>query len=239
MKDLPGSNAEYVVYPATLTDYVNSESAGVLGMKALVEAYIAKNCAEPLVLMGYSQGAQVTTDYISGQDDTGFSYNATLSEPAPEDVLQKIAAVTVMGDPSINITNNPFHVGNSSKPGLFTRYANASGVLNSIEGKIQSYCDALDPYCASAGNFDHLYVHLGYVQEYGSDAAKFIVQQVKEWFAQNGDATKSENGTANSPTQSASPAEYTGAAAALRSGIGGAFVVTLVAGSILAVAQKL
>ncbi|EGP84388.1 cutinase, partial [Zymoseptoria tritici IPO323] len=168
------SNAEYVVYPATLAGYPTSESEGVTGMKELVEAYLAKDCPgnAPIVLMGYSQGAQVVSDYISGQNVKGFAYNATLTEPASDDVLSRIAAVITMGDPSINITSNAAHVGNSTKPGLFERAANSSMVLADIADKSQAYCDALDPYCASAPNFSTISVHLGYVNEYGMDAVK-------------------------------------------------------------------
>ncbi|KAF2207037.1 carbohydrate esterase family 5 protein [Cercospora zeae-maydis SCOH1-5] len=171
LEDVSGSNAEYVVYPATLTDYFNSESAGVVGMKELVEAYMAKDCPNnaPLVLMGYSQGAQVVADYVSGQNVAGFPFNSSLAEPAPESVLSRIAAVITMGDPSLNITNNPAHVGNSTQPGIFERFGNATSVFETsgLEDRTQAYCNALDPYCASAGNFDNITVHLVYVEEFG------------------------------------------------------------------------
>lgn len=233
LKALPGSNAEYVVYPATLTDYFTSEQSGVTGMKDLVEAYLSQNCAEPLVLMGYSQGAHVTADYLSGQSVNGFPYNATFADPAPQSVLDKVAAVTIMGDPSINITNNAFHVGNSTQSGLFARAANSSAVLDGISGKIQSYCDALDPYCASAGNFENLPVHLGYVQEYGQNATDFVVEQVKAWYQMNGNA--SGNGTAGMPTatQSGDGSMYTGAAASVGKGSSGVAVLVIALGSVL------
>lgn len=231
---LPGSNAEYVVYPATLTDYFDSEGAGVLGMKALIEAYLAKNCAEPLVLMGYSQGAHVTADFLSGQSVNGFPFNASLTEPASEEVFRNLAAVTIMGDPSINITDNAFHVGNSTRSGLFARFANSSSVLNGIESNIQSYCDALDPYCASAGNFDNISVHTGYVQEYGRDAADFVVQKIKDWHGNN-ETSGSGNGTAGTPTQTGSPAEYIGSAATVGGGIAGVIAVALAFGTALLV----
>lgn len=223
---LPGSNAEYVVYPATLTDYFTSEQAGVLGMKALAEAYIAKNCAEPLVLMGYSQGAQVTADYISGQNDNGFPYNATLTDPAPASVLDKLAAAVIMGDPSMNVTDNPFHVGNSTKGGVYIRDANSSAVLDSIESKLQSYCDANDPYCAS-GNFSYISVHLGYVEEYGTNATDFVVAKIKEWYA---NSTSSGNGTNATTTGTAGNSTYTGGAAEMTSGMRITLVLAFVLG---------
>ncbi|KAM3417155.1 hypothetical protein BST61_g8730 [Cercospora zeina] len=201
-KAVPASNAEYVVYPATLDDYFNSESAGVLAMKELVEAYVARDCPNnaPLVLMGYSQGAQVVADYVSGQNVGGFPYNSTLAEPAPDSVLSRIAAVITMGDPSINITNNPAHVGNSTKPGIFERFGNATSVFETsgLETRTQAYCNALDPYCASAGNFDHLTVHLVYVSEFGHQARDFVVQKIKEYYGDsNGTASGGEGSSAS------------------------------------------
>ncbi|CAK1364345.1 Acetylxylan esterase [Cercospora beticola] len=198
LEAVPASNAEYVVYPATLTDYFNSESDGVLGMKELVEAYVAQDCPNnaPLVLMGYSQGAQVVADYVSGQNVGVFPYNSSLAEPAPDNVLSKIAAIITMGDPSINITNNPAHVGNSTKPGLFERFGNATSIFETsgLDNRTQAYCNALDPYCASAGNFDNITVHLVYVQEFGMQARDFVVQKIEEWY---GSSTGTSNGTAN------------------------------------------
>lgn len=222
------SNAEYVVYPATLTDYFNSESDGVLGMKALVDEYLAKNCPHnaPIVLMGYSQGAQVVADYLSGQSVDVFPYNASLATAASTSTFSRLAAAVTMGDPSINITNNAFHVGNSTKSGLFARHANSSAVLNQLETKLQSYCDALDPYCASAGNFDHISVHLSYVEEYGQVASEFVLKKIEEYYAAaNG---TSSNGTMGaSPTGSGMPAVSTGGAVSLRAGSTVAMVLAL------------
>lgn len=192
-----------------LTDYFNSEGDGVLGMKALVDAYLAKDCSSaPLVLMGYSQGAQVVMDYLSGQSVEAFPDNSSLASAASTSTFSRLASAVVMGDPSINITNNAFHVGNSTKSGLFSRYANSSAVLNQMEMKLQSYCDALDPYCASAGNFDNISVHLSYVQEYGQVASEFVLQKIKEYHV-NGTSGRSN------ATASGKPAVSTGAAASL------------------------
>lgn len=221
----PASNADYVVYPATLTDYVNSEAAGVLGMRALVETFLARtDCHNaPIVLMGYSQGAQVVNDYLSGQNLDVIPHNSTLESPAPASTFDRLAAAVTMGDPSINITNNPFHIGNSTQSGLFPRQDNSSAVLNQREAKLQSYCDALDPYCASAGNFDNISVHLGYVQEYGEDAAQFVVQKIQEYYGAN--RSNSTAGSTNSTSGSTTP--YTGTAASAH--VGGTIAMLLFA----------
>lgn len=54
-KAVPGSDSESVVYPATLTDYANSEGQGVAGMNKLIQAYTQKCPNSKIALMGYSQ----------------------------------------------------------------------------------------------------------------------------------------------------------------------------------------
>lgn len=225
----PASNAQYVVYPATLTDYFNSESAGVLAMRDLVEAFLAQDCANdpPIVLMGYSQGAQVASDFLSGQNVENFPFNSSLSQPASQETLSRIAAVITMGDPSMNVTDNAFHVGSSTQPGIFERFVNASMVLDGIGARMRYYCDAGDTYCASAGNFDNILVHLSYVQEYGEDAAQFVEQKISEYYA---NASGNENETASGDgSGSGSATESTGAAAGMKGMLSGSAMAMVLA----------
>lgn len=69
----PGSDVVANPYPATLAEYVGSEAAGVDDLARLVREYRA--CcpgAGRLVLLGYSQGAQVTADFLCGRSEVGF-----------------------------------------------------------------------------------------------------------------------------------------------------------------------
>jgi len=50
-----GSDSEAVDYPATLTDYLNSEASGVAAMKQLVQSYVARCPNSKIALLGYSQ----------------------------------------------------------------------------------------------------------------------------------------------------------------------------------------
>lgn len=59
-------------YPAELDPYASSEQAGVGNLTALVRDYAACCPGVPLVLMGYSQGAQVTADFLCGTSEDGF-----------------------------------------------------------------------------------------------------------------------------------------------------------------------
>jgi hypothetical protein len=43
-----------------------------------------------------------------------------------------------------------------------------------------SYCDSGDTYCDSAGNSEQgIRIHIGYVQEYGTNATDFVVSKLK------------------------------------------------------------
>ena len=54
-QSVPGSDSEAVDYPATLTNYVASESSGVAGMQKLIESYVARCPNSKIALLGYSQ----------------------------------------------------------------------------------------------------------------------------------------------------------------------------------------
>ena len=178
---LPGSNAEPVGYPATLDNYEDSESQGVAAMRALINAFVANCPGFPLVIMGYSQGAQVAGDALIGQDDQGFSDDSSIDQPLPASALAQVAAVIQMGDPSI-IANSSYHVGNSTKNGDFPRQNNDLFDSTGLTPKMQSYCDYDDLYCAGGKSVK---VHVGYTNEYGSAAEDFIVKQVSSWYGQN------------------------------------------------------
>lgn len=62
--NLAGATSAGVVYPATLTNYISSEAAGARQMKADLESYVARCPSTKIVLMGYSQGAQILGDTL-------------------------------------------------------------------------------------------------------------------------------------------------------------------------------
>ena len=73
-----------------------------------------------------------------------------------------------MGDPA-HIPNLPQDVGNSTKRGIFNRTNTASCLLTDVT---QSYCDSNDTFCDSGSSIP---VHVGYVKEYGNQAANYII----------------------------------------------------------------
>lgn len=62
----------------------------------LVTAYQACCPASQIVLMGYSQGAQVTADFLCGTSEAGFP----ATRPYAAAVAEAVSAVVLMGDPS-------------------------------------------------------------------------------------------------------------------------------------------
>lgn len=195
LAQIPGSTAEFTVWEATLDQYITSESDGVFAARALINAYINNCPGQPLVVMGYSQGAQVSADSLIGQDVKNFPPNATIQDPLPDSTLSAVAAVILMGDPTF-ITNETFRVGNATKDSVFPRRNADNFDATDLSSRTQSYCNDGDPYCASGGS---LIVHLKYVAEFGVDAASFVVQNVASWYSANGN-----NSTAVTPKPSAS-----------------------------------
>ncbi|OHE94167.1 cutinase [Colletotrichum orchidophilum] len=169
---IPGSIITPLVYPAQLDPYPPSVSAGVMNMTTLLNQQVQQCPQTKLVLMGYSQGAQVSLDTLCGTTD-GPNFNTTAAQ-APM-IGSKIAAVVLFGDPTF-IANQPFAKGTSKKNGIFPRQD--LGPCQSLTSKFVSFCDDTDLFCASGQN---LTVHLGYFskQDYVAQASTFVVQQTK------------------------------------------------------------
>lgn len=71
----PGSSVAANPYPALLDPYVASETAGLHSLARMALQY--RSCCHPgesggLVFLGYSQGAQLTADFLCGTSEVGF-----------------------------------------------------------------------------------------------------------------------------------------------------------------------
>ncbi|KAF3764319.1 family 5 carbohydrate esterase, partial [Cryphonectria parasitica EP155] len=168
-QQFPGSDIVPVVYPATLDNYPSSENDGVVAMTQLVTDYAARCPDSKIVLMGYSQGAQVTADVLCGRTD-GPYFNTT--QPLASSISSQVTAAVLMGDPSKS-TNETFLAGTSTKNGIFPREVPAG--CDPVADRMVSYCNANDTYCDSGSSLD---VHLSYVQDNGTSAVNFIVDQI-------------------------------------------------------------
>ncbi|KAF3023552.1 hypothetical protein E8E14_010280 [Neopestalotiopsis sp. 37M] len=163
---LPGSTITAVDYPATLQNYQSSEGQGVAAMAQLVQNFTASCPGAKMVLMGYSQGAQVTMDVLCGTSETGFATTTPV-------VSDNVAAVVLMGDPS-NTPNQTFNAGTAQNAGRFPRQDIAS--CGAVTDRIASFCNKGDTFCDSGNS---LQVHLSYVQTNGPDATSFILSKVQ------------------------------------------------------------
>ncbi|KAJ6530542.1 cutinase, partial [Mycena capillaripes] len=165
---------ESVTYPATLTNYDSSESLGVTDMSNKLAAK-ARSCPNTkIVLMGYSQGAQVAGDTMAGagagvsqgESDSPCFIHRVAKYPSP------VAAVILMGDPA-HVAGESFQKGTANnRNGIFPRLDHG---LEQFSAKTASFCDTGDEFCASGAS---LAVHLGYVDEYGSQAAAFVLGRI-------------------------------------------------------------
>jgi predicted alpha/beta-fold hydrolase len=180
---------ESVNYPATLTNYDSSESRGVTDMRNKLAAQ-ARSCPDTkIVLMGYSQGAQVAGDTMvadgAGVSQGGGDSTCFIHHDANYPLL--VAAVILMGDPA-HVAGESFQKGTAylvrflllkilagtanNRNGIFPRSDHG---LEQFSAKIASFCDTGDEFCASGTS---LAVHLGYVQEYGSQATAFVLGRI-------------------------------------------------------------
>lgn len=166
---IPDSGDVAVVYPATLTNYASSVTAGITDTKNKIQSYVsACGSKSRIVLVGLSQGGQVMTDTLVGGVD----------KPAPLDSSYKkyITAVTVFGDPTFT-ANQSFNRGTSTKDGVFRRAENGASLalLKTYASVLRSYCDADDEVCASG---DSLSVHSAEVGSHAKEATAFVVGKV-------------------------------------------------------------
>lgn len=60
------SNATNVPYPATVVDYPDSVSKGSANLRRMLQSYVDRCPETAIVLLGYSQGAQVVGDMLIG-----------------------------------------------------------------------------------------------------------------------------------------------------------------------------
>jgi acetylxylan esterase len=164
----PGSTAEAINYPAAGNSdaaYASSVQAGVKAVTSQVSSFASKCPSTQLVLVGYSQGAQIEDDALCGGGDT----NDGISSTAATISQYNIKAVIWAGDPRFT-PGESFHVGSATNGGFDKRPSGQTscGKFNSL---IQSYCDATDPYCSNGNNPA---THQGYGSEYGSQALAFV-----------------------------------------------------------------
>jgi hypothetical protein len=160
-----------VSYPATLTNYASSSAQGVSALKTQLTQEVQSCPSAKVVLLGYSQGAQVVLDVLGGGG--GGSLGATTA-PIASDIASHVLAVATFGDPR-HVVNQAFDLGTSTHNGLFPRTSAQLQVLAGMASKIQAYCDSQDEFCDSGNS---LQVHLTYLDRYQNAAASFVLGKI-------------------------------------------------------------
>lgn len=143
-----------VDYPASF-NYTSSVRQGVADLTAKVQRTAAACPETAVVLTGYSQGADVVGDAVTG--------------PLAGD-LDQVAAVLLFGDPSFT-AGEPFNAGDGNRSGIFPR---RRGALNAVADRTQSYCNRNDRFCQGGAS---LAAHLAYSKFIG-DATAFTAERI-------------------------------------------------------------
>jgi acetylxylan esterase len=166
-----------VKYPAELIPYEPSVVKGDEAIKAELEEEVSKCPGQKILLLGYSQGAQIVGDALGGgggnAKDLGQG-DGKETPPAAKSATEKVVGVIQYGDPR-RIPGQSFDVGtDTGAEGIFPRLKNQ--LLTPFAEDIQSYCDTGDPFCAK-GN--ELNAHLAYFEKFNKTAAQFLVGRLK------------------------------------------------------------
>ncbi|KAI0409523.1 carbohydrate esterase family 5 protein [Xylaria palmicola] len=167
----PAASAESIIYPAAGGDqYGASVAAGIRAVAAQTNSYSQQCPDTTLVMVGYSQGAQIIDDAFCGGPDA-LSLNTT-RESVSAGVSRMVAAIILMGNPR-NIPGRVGNIGNATVGGFAARPLGYQ--CPAFASIIRSYCDEADPFCAK-GNSSA--THQGYGQEYGRDAVTFVTEKL-------------------------------------------------------------
>ncbi|KAJ3578133.1 hypothetical protein NPX13_g2439 [Xylaria arbuscula] len=167
----PSASAEPILYPsAGGSMYSASVAAGIRAVAAQANSYSQQCPNTTLVVVGYSQGAQIIDDAFCGGPD-GFSLNTT-RESVSVGVSRMTAAIVLMGSPR-NVPGRLGNFGNATAGGFAARPLGYR--CPAFEGIIRSYCDEADLYCAK-GNSSA--THQSYGRVYGQDALDFVTQKL-------------------------------------------------------------
>ncbi|KAK3367631.1 carbohydrate esterase family 5 protein [Podospora didyma] len=212
----PGSTAEAIVYPACGgqsscggVSYGNSASQGTAAVAAAVNKFYASCPSTQLVLVGYSQGGQIMDNAYCGGPDSGSGITST-TVPISAAALNQVKAIIEMGSPRF-VAGLSYNVGTCAAQGFAPR---PSGyVCPSGGSKIQSYCDAADPYCCTGSDQA---THQGYGNKYGQQALAFVKSKLS---ATSGGGTTTPTTTAATSTPTTGTG--TGTCAALWGQCGG------------------
>ncbi|KAJ5151130.1 uncharacterized protein N7482_010382 [Penicillium canariense] len=168
-----GSTAEAINYPACggqascgSVSYSSSVAQGIQAVASAMNSFNSQCPTTKLVLVGYSQGGEIMDAALSGGGipNQGYTNTAVLLSSS---AVNMVKAAIFMGDPLFRVGLS-YDVGTCTAGGFDERPA---GFSCPSASKIQSYCDASDPYCCNGSNAA---THQSYGAEYGAQALAFI-----------------------------------------------------------------
>ncbi|KAJ0119541.1 hypothetical protein N8I77_012707 [Diaporthe amygdali] len=186
----PGSTAEAISYPACGgqascggASYSSSVQQGIAAAASAVNSFYTRCPTTQIVLAGYSQGAEIFDVAFCGGGDPNQGYTNTAVQFSAGAVGQVKAAI-LMGAPTYQYGLS-YGVGTCRAGGFDAR---SSSFVCPSASKVQSYCDAADPYCCNGNNAA---THQGYGSEYGSQALAFIKSKLSSSGGGSGTTTTS------------------------------------------------
>ncbi|KAI1383408.1 carbohydrate esterase family 5 protein [Hypoxylon trugodes] len=167
-----GATSESIIYPAAGGNvYSASVTAGVTAVANQTNTFNKMCPGSKIIMVGYSQGAQIVDDAFCGGPDR-VSLNTTKASIS-SGVSKMVAAIILMGNPR-HVDGLPFNVGNATAGGFAARPAGFK--CPAFENIIQAYCDAEDPFCAKGNKTA---THQGYGREYGQAALQFVQSKLE------------------------------------------------------------
>lgn len=167
---VPGTVLQGTPYPAIMDDsnwsvYGGSVTAGVGSLQGIIKSAVDACPQMKIVLLGYSQGANVVGDALCSSTVTGMA-------PLAPNYADNIAAVAMFGDPT-HINGQPFMIGGATRNGMVPRTSNS--VCAPYTNKIASFCHPNDPVCDTG---DDISQHLNYSPELGAEVAQFVASKL-------------------------------------------------------------
>ncbi|KAK6341454.1 hypothetical protein TWF696_008528 [Orbilia brochopaga] len=166
-------------YPARLEGYPQSAAIGAAALKKILAKQITQCPRQKIVLLGYSQGAQVIGDTISGG---GGGQMGELIPGLDAASIDRITAVVLMGDPRHSAAEE-FQFGTATKndgDGVFPRTPEQIAILNKYKKKISSYCNSKDALCAVKGKDGSLGGHYDTISLFTVQAREWVLEMIEQ-----------------------------------------------------------
>jgi acetylxylan esterase len=171
-------SAKAVVYPAELFNYESSVVKGDAAVKKELTEEVERCPSQKIVLVGYSQGAQITGDALGGgggNKANGFFRpgDGPPTAPVSSAIASHVIGLVMYGDPR-RMPGESFDLGTDpGAKGIFPRLTEPNQSLKGFSSLIASYCDTGDPFCAGENNLE---AHKHYPEHYDSAASAFVTK---------------------------------------------------------------